>query len=54
MRRLAASPYFRGVDLDETSLVDQDGVKQKKFVLKGELNYLGSDSAPATASGGGK
>jgi type IV pilus assembly protein PilN len=58
MRRLAASPYFRAVDLDETSLVDQDGVKQKKFVLKGELDYLGPSSppaaAPAPAAGGGK
>ncbi|MFN8543520.1 MAG: PilN domain-containing protein [Candidatus Binatia bacterium] len=51
MRRLAASNYFRGVDLEETSLVDQEGIKHKKFVVKGEVNYLGTGAAgPAEAS----
>lgn len=50
MRRLAGSNFFRGVDLEETSLVDQEGIKHKKFVVKGEVNYLGNGTAgPAEA-----
>jgi type IV pilus assembly protein PilN len=50
LRRLAGSPYFRGIDLEETSLVDQDGIKHKKFVIRGEVNYLGgAPSAQAAA-----
>jgi len=41
LRRLATSHYFQRVDLDETSQVDQDGVKHKKFVITGVLDYTG-------------
>jgi len=52
LRRLDASPYFRGVDLEETTQVTQDGVKQKKFTLKAQVNYLGEKpgSGPKTPS----
>ena len=55
MRKLGGSPFYRGVDLEETSLVDQDGIKHKKFVLKGQVNYLGAGTAEASAKtpGGG-
>ena len=53
MRRLGTSPFFRGVDLEETSLVDQDGIKHKKFVLKGAVNYLGAGTAAASAKNPG-
>ncbi len=53
MRRLGTSPFFQGVDLEETSLVDQDGIKHKKFVLKGAVNYLGAGTAAASAKNPG-
>jgi type IV pilus assembly protein PilN len=55
MRRLGASKVFRGIDLDETSQVDVDGVKQKKFVIKGQAAYLAgaTATAQATAPAGG-
>ena len=49
IRHLATSSFFKGVDLEETSLVDQQGTKSKKFVVKGEVNYLGA-VAPTEAS----
>jgi len=49
IRHLATSAFFKGVDLEETSLVDQQGTKSKKFVVKGEVNYLGA-VAPTEAS----
>jgi len=39
LRRLATQPFFRSVDLDETSQVDQDGAKLKKFVIRAQLDY---------------
>ena len=51
LRRLGTSAYYRGVDLDETSLVDQDGVKHKKFSIHANLNYLGAKAGAATATG---
>lgn len=56
LRRLAASPMFKSVDLEETSQVEQDGVKHKKFVIKSQVSYLAdtpkgmaaADPAPAT------
>lgn len=48
LRRLGGSPYYRGVDLDETSMVDQDGVKHKKFSIRAGVNYLGATN-PAKA-----
>lgn len=53
MRRLGTSPFFQGVDLEETSLVDQDGIKHKKFVLKGAVNYLGAGTTAASAKNPG-
>ncbi len=49
LRRLATLPFFRSVDLDETSQVDQDGAKLKKFVIRGQLDYgmPGTDVATA-------
>jgi type IV pilus assembly protein PilN len=44
LRRLGTLPFFQSVDLDETSQVDQDGAKLKKFVIHAQIDY----SAPAT------
>lgn len=49
LRKLGTSPYFRSVDLEETSLVDQDGLKQRKFSIKAQVNYLGTNAAAASA-----
>lgn len=49
IRHLATSSFFKGVDLEETSLADQQGTKSKKFVVKGEVNYLGA-TPPTEAS----
>ena len=38
LRRLGSSSYFTGVDLDETTQVTQENVKQKKFTLKAPVN----------------
>jgi type IV pilus assembly protein PilN len=60
LRRLGTLSFFRTVDLDETSQVDQDGAKMKKFVIRGQLDYGGpvpvSAVAPAkpTPGAGGK
>jgi len=45
LRRLGTLPFFQNVDLDETSQVDHDGAKLKKFVIRGQIDY----GAPATA-----
>ena len=49
LRRLGTLPFFQSVDLDETSQVDQDGAKLKKFVIRGQLDYgmPGTDVATA-------
>ena len=47
LRRLGASSYFTGVDLEETTQVTQENVKQKKFTLKAQVNYAGGPAAPA-------
>jgi len=49
LRRLGGSPFFAGVDLQETSQDDKSGVKQKKFVITAQVNYLGPQAAPASA-----
>lgn len=62
LRRLGGSAYYRGVDLDETSLVDQDGAKHKKFSIRAAVNYLGAantakaqnEAGGPTAQAGGK
>lgn len=53
LRRLGTSSYFQGVDLDETSLVDQDGVKHKKFSIRANVNYLGTKAGAANAQADG-
>jgi type IV pilus assembly protein PilN len=44
LRRLGTLTFFQSVDLDETSQVDQEGAKLKKFVIRGQIDY----GAPAT------
>jgi type IV pilus assembly protein PilN len=39
LRRLGTLSVFRAVDLDETSQVDQDGAKLKKFVIRAQIDY---------------
>jgi type IV pilus assembly protein PilN len=43
MRNLAASRYFDGVDLVETTQSQQDGVQLKRFVINARLSYSGKD-----------
>lgn len=45
LRSLGASPFYRNVDLDETSMVDQDGIKHKKFSIRAAVNYLDTATA---------
>ncbi|MFI5042002.1 MAG: PilN domain-containing protein [Acidimicrobiales bacterium] len=53
LRRLAASSMFKAVDLEETSQVDQDGVKHKKFVIKSQVSYLAeAPKGPMAAADG--
>ena len=55
LRRLGSSSYFTGVDLEETTQVTQENVKQKKFTLKAQVNYAGGPppaAAPAGAAPG--
>jgi type IV pilus assembly protein PilN len=47
LRKLGTSSYFTGVDLEETTQVTQDNVKQKKFTLRAQVNYAGATAAPA-------
>lgn len=47
LRRLDASPYFGGVDLEETSQVENAGVKHKRFVIRASVDY----AAPPTPAG---
>ena len=61
LRRLGTLPLFRTVDLDETSQVDQDGVKLKKFVIRGQIDYgvpgnmaTAAKDKPANAAAGVK
>ena len=46
MRKLGTSTYFTGVDLEETTQVTQDNVKQKKFTLRAQVNYGGASAPP--------
>lgn len=66
LRRLGTLPFFRKVDLDETSQAEQDGAKLKKFVIEGQVDYAATmpgtqaaaakpaASAPATPPGGAR
>lgn len=47
LRRLGTSSYFAGVDLEETTQVTQDNVKQKKFTVRANVNYAGAVPPPA-------
>lgn len=49
LRRLSASPYFKSIDLDETSEDEKSGLKDKKFVISGQVNYLGAQAPAKTA-----
>jgi len=53
LRRLGSSNYFTGVDLEETTQVTQENVKQKKFTLKAQVNYAGGPPAAAPAGAPG-
>jgi type IV pilus assembly protein PilN len=53
LRRLGVLPFFQSVDLDETSQVDLEGAKLKKFVIRGQLDY-GAPAGPAQTAGGPK
>lgn len=50
LRRLSALSFLRAVDLDETSQVNQDGAKLKKFVIRGQIDYGGPQAAPVAAT----
>jgi Tfp pilus assembly protein PilN len=52
LRKLGTSTYFQNVDLEETTQVNQDGVKQKKFALKAHVNYAGATTTPAVQKPG--
>jgi len=49
LRRLGAVPFFRGVDLEETSQVDQEGAKLKKFVISGQVEFAEAPEKHAAA-----
>jgi type IV pilus assembly protein PilN len=51
LRRLGGSTYFTGVDLDETTQVTTENVKQKKFTLRAQVNYAGGPPPAAKPSG---
>jgi type IV pilus assembly protein PilN len=52
LRKLGTSSFFTGVDLEETTQVTQENIKQKKFTLKAQVNYAGGPAAaPAAAPG---
>jgi len=51
LRRLGTLPFFQNVDLDETSQVDQDGAKLKKFVIRGQIDYGAAVGGLARAAG---
>jgi len=53
LRKLGTLPFFHGVDLDETSQVDQDGAKLKKFVIHGTVDYAAGQGSTQAAAGGG-
>lgn len=46
LRKLGAVSFFRRVDLEETSQVNQDGAKMKKFVITGELDFGDGSARP--------
>ena len=51
MRRLSTSPYFRNVDLEETSEPKGNGkgeaLRQKRFVIRAQVNYAAAPKGKA-------
>ena len=58
MRRLSTSPYFRNVDLEETSEAKSDPKnntgKHKRFVIRAQVNYAALKGKDAQGKAGGK
>jgi type IV pilus assembly protein PilN len=57
MRRLSLSPYFRNVDLEETSEAKNDKQnlgKHKRFVIRAQVNYAASKAKDAQAKAAAK
>jgi type IV pilus assembly protein PilN len=60
MRRLSTSPYFRDVDLEETSEAKKDPKnannvgKHKRFVIRAQVNYAASRAKDAQGKAGAK
>jgi type IV pilus assembly protein PilN len=52
LRRLSTVPFFKSVDLDETSQVTQQGTKLKKFVIRARLDYGAPTGTPEQATAG--
>lgn len=50
LRRLASSPYFVGVDLEETSQVEADGLKHKRFVIRAGIDYAAAPRSDEPAA----
>lgn len=54
LRRLSTVPLFQSVDLDETSQVNQQGTKLKKFVIRARLDYGAQGAATPNQATAGK
>jgi type IV pilus assembly protein PilN len=54
LRRLGTLPFLQSVDLDETSQVDQEGAKLKKFVIRAQMDYGAPQTAVARTGAGDK
>ena len=52
LRALADSPYFKSVDLSETTQDEQGNVKLKRFLLRSTIDYAAKPKAPGTAPAG--
>ena len=60
LRALANSPYFKNVDLSETTQDEQEGFKLKKFLIRANIDYaakpdaFGDAAVPGAAGDAGK
>ena len=54
LRQLASVSFLKSIDLDETSQVDQEGAKLKKFVLRGQVDYGAVPTQHAAAATPGR